>query len=93
MTGDYPLQGLTFDGPARYQIRVRGRISQSWLERLEGLSAKLESQVADPAICTLEGELTDQAALLGVLNSLYELHLPVVSVVCLSYPPTSANSR
>jgi hypothetical protein len=31
-------------------------------------------------VSTLEGELRDQAALTGVLNSLYELHLPVLSV-------------
>ena len=28
----------------------------------------------------LEGELSDQAALAGVLNTLYELHLTVLSV-------------
>ncbi len=32
----------------------------------------------------LEGELLDQAALAGVLTTLYELHLPVLSVECLS---------
>jgi len=31
-------------------------------------------------ITTLEGELSDQAALAGVLNILYELHLSVISV-------------
>jgi hypothetical protein len=36
-----------------------------------------------PALTVLEGELTDQAALVGVLNSLYEMHLAVLSVECL----------
>jgi hypothetical protein len=31
-------------------------------------------------LTALEGELMDQAALAGVLNTLYELHLPVFSV-------------
>jgi hypothetical protein len=35
---------------------------------------------ASPPVTTLEGELRDQAALAGVLNSLYELHLTVISV-------------
>ena len=30
---------------------------------------------ADPPVTTLEGELSDQTALAGVLNTLYELHL------------------
>jgi len=38
----------------------------------------------NPLVTTLQGELSDQTALLGVLNSLYELHLPVLSVLCLS---------
>jgi hypothetical protein len=36
-----------------------------------------------PFVTTLEGELLDQAALAGVLNTLYELHLPVLEVKCL----------
>jgi hypothetical protein len=31
----------------------------------------------------LEGRLPDQAALAGVLTTLYELHLPVMAVDCL----------
>jgi hypothetical protein len=31
----------------------------------------------------LEGYLPDQSALCGVLNTLYELHLPVLMVECL----------
>jgi hypothetical protein len=32
----------------------------------------------------MEGELSDQSALAGVLNTIYELHLPVISVKCLN---------
>ena len=35
---------------------------------------------AGAPITTLEGELSDQAALVGVLNTLYEMHLPVLLV-------------
>jgi hypothetical protein len=34
----------------------------------------------DPPVTTLRGELGDQASLAGVLNTLYELHLPIISV-------------
>jgi hypothetical protein len=30
----------------------------------------------------LEGELVDQAALIGVLLALYELHMPMLSIEC-----------
>jgi hypothetical protein len=34
-------------------------------------------------VTTLAGRLIDQAELSGVLNTLYELHLPILSVECL----------
>ena len=34
----------------------------------------------EPPVTTLVGELSDQAALAGVINTLYELHLPLLTV-------------
>ena len=39
---------------------------------------------ANSSVTTLVGELADQAALAGLLNTLFELHLSVVSVERLS---------
>ena len=46
---------------------------------------RIESLASDEgkAESVLEGRLFDQAALSGVLNKLYELHLPVMAVDCL----------
>ena len=68
----------SMDGPAKYRIRVRGRIDPSWLGRISGM-ATTESLEDGEVITTLVGSLADQAALSGVLNTLYELHLPVLS--------------
>lgn len=38
------------------------------------------NQAGQVPVTTLVGQLRDQAALFGVLNSLYELHLPILSV-------------
>jgi hypothetical protein len=71
---------IAFDSPATYQISVQGRIDPTWSERLEGMAICLVStEIASP-ITTLIGEVSDQAALAGVLDTLYELHLPVLSV-------------
>lgn len=75
---------LTFDHPAIYQIRVLGRIKESWSDRLEGMTISQDIPAEGPIISTLEGELQDQAALAGVLNAIYELHLPVILVKCLA---------
>ena len=83
------MNPIPFDRPATYQISVQGRIDPDWSDRLAGMALRLTTQDGHPPVTTLDGELSDQAALLGVLNSLYELHLPVLSVLCLSYPPLS----
>jgi hypothetical protein len=44
------------------------------------MTIRQPAEDVDPPVTTLEGELTDQAALVGVLNALYELHRPVVLV-------------
>ena len=71
-------------GPADYRICVRGRVDATWSDRLGGMRV-LESQDVDGGVETvLVGRLADQAALSGVLNTLYELHLPVLLAEYLS---------
>lgn len=74
---------IFFDRPATYQIRVQGQIDPSWSELLGGMTICPATAPADPPVTTFEGMLSDQAALAGVLKTLYELHLPVLSVECL----------
>ena len=80
---------IPFDRPATYQISVQGMIDPDWSDRLAGMTIRLTAEQACPPVTTLDGELRDQATLLGVLNSLYELHLPILSVLYLSHPPVS----
>jgi hypothetical protein len=78
---------IHFDQPAAYQIKVQGKVDPDWSDRLAGMMIRLTLEEAHLPVTTLEGELSDQAALAGVLNTLYELHLSVLSVICLSYTP------
>jgi hypothetical protein len=73
-----------FDGPATYRISVRGRIPPGWCDRVEGMTVTEWSAEGVPPMTTLWGELADQAALAGLLETLFLLHLSVVSVECLS---------
>jgi hypothetical protein len=76
---------IPFDRPATYLISVQGVIDPDWSDRLSGMAIGLLREEACSPVTTLKGELSDQAALAGVLNTLYELHLPILSVLCLSY--------
>jgi len=74
----------TFDSPAMYRIRVSGRIAPNRSDWFQGMAIRRLSHGKELAVTLMEGELPDQAALAGVLITLYDLHLPVLSVECLS---------
>ncbi len=78
-----PINTPSMNGPARYRIRVRGSLTTEWAERLGGMSCSNTSGADGEPEAHLEGRLQDQAALSGILNTLYELHLPVLLVECL----------
>jgi hypothetical protein len=66
--------------PARYRIRINGHLDANWLDRLSDMKVITIGEGDTPEMTTLEGRLIDQAALIGVLNTLYDLGLPLVSV-------------
>lgn len=74
---------LTMAGAATYQIIVQGTIDPSWANRLAGMNITERLPDNGEVETVLVGRLADQATLSGVLNSLYELHLPVISADCL----------
>jgi len=78
-----PRKPIPFDCPATYQISVQGRVDPNWFDLLEGMSICVSTGEGGSPVTTLDGEFNDQAALLGILNSLYELHLPLLFVKCL----------
>jgi hypothetical protein len=72
--------GITFDGPAGYRILISGGIPENWSDRMDGMSIRHETPDNGVMVTILEGELADQAALIGVINTLYNLHLPIILV-------------
>ena len=73
---------LTMHGPAIYKIRVRGSLDDSWSDRVGGMQITETRGSDGKAETILVGRIADQAMLSGILNSLYEWHLPVLSAEC-----------
>jgi hypothetical protein len=59
-----------------FEIHVRGQLDSHWSEWLGGMQVKL----LDNGEMILYGTIVDQAALMGVLNKLNRLNLPLISV-------------
>jgi len=68
---------------ATYRICVQGLLDERYSDRLGGLTITQATDDDDAPVTTLYGRLIDQAALLGVLNTLYNMmHLPLLLVEC-----------
>ena len=70
-----PEQGESLWGRC-YEICIGAKLDASWSEWFEGL----EMQPFGEKWTKLCGRVADQAALLGILNKLCRLNLPLVSV-------------
>ena len=69
-----------FNAPAFYEICVQGSIPATWEDRLEGMTVQKMTSVSGATLTVLLGMLADQSTLSCVLNTLFEMQLPVLSV-------------
>ena len=80
MSDPQSWKDLKFEAPATYRIRVAGHLDGSWSDRLGGMVITRAFTADKQPMTILIGHLGDQAALSGVMNALYNLHMPVFSV-------------
>ena len=78
---------LTLYEPAFYRIRIQGALDESWAEEL-GMGIGWIKEIDRGPVTILKGEVLDQAALVGLINRLYGLGLPLVSVEWLRHRKT-----
>lgn len=74
---------IKFGGKATYKIKVHGKLDESRSGLLGGMTIESEMISKEQFISTFTGQIRDQAALSGILNTLYDMHLPILSVMCL----------
>jgi hypothetical protein len=84
MSGEFDEKHLKLWTPATYRIQVEGALDEIWADSLAGMRISSRKRADQSTVTTLTGLLKDQAMLAGVLNGLYELHLPILSVKILT---------
>ncbi len=84
------MNGLKMESPGRYQISIQGSLNANWSDRLGGMRIIALQSADGQSVTVLAGEIVDQAALLGILNTLYDMRYPLLSVKRLAY--ASANT-
>jgi hypothetical protein len=63
-----------------YRITVEGRLDDEWAQRLGSMTITHDNGEGEEPVITLVGSLADRSALLGVLNTLHDLNLTLLSV-------------
>lgn len=71
---------LTMVSPAAYCIKLRGVLEESWSETLAGMAVDVTLDDTGFPVTTLRGRVVDQAMLLGVLNCVHDLGMPLLLV-------------
>jgi hypothetical protein len=84
--GETPVSKEEHDGPARYEIRLKGHLEDRWAARFDGLALTRE----DNGVTVLSGTVADQAALHGVLRAVRDLGMRLLAVTPLPPAPTEA---
>jgi len=74
-----PEPHLRFDQPAIYRLKVLAAPDFPWV-RISNMQITLEGSTEGKRIVVLVGKVADQAELHGIFSTLYEMHIPLISV-------------
>ncbi|MBE7471296.1 MAG: hypothetical protein DPW09_41205 [Anaerolineae bacterium] len=70
-----------------YRITIQGRLGREWSDWFDGMVLTSPAGLRE-STTSLTGLVRDQAALHGLLNTLYGLGLPLLDLTCLEINPT-----
>ena len=76
----YIKKHLEVWAPATYRIEVEGFLEEGLSDLLGGFRIDTYLRNDQTKVAVISGRARDQAELVGILNTLYEMHLPILSV-------------
>lgn len=82
----YPWSNFSVSKPLVFRIRVAGNLDLDMSDYVRGMTITAGGPTKWGSTTTLEGICPDHSALVGILNALGNLGLPIISVECLGTP-------
>jgi hypothetical protein len=67
---------------ATYMICILGLLDKDWSDYCGGMKIEHDMMQNQYSVTFLTGLLVDQAALIGVINTLFDLSFPLLAVEC-----------
>ncbi len=77
---------LTMYATTVYRVHIQGAFDETWLQELNPDWTVQFNDENTQVTTTITGAMCDQAALIGLLSSLYNAGLPLLAVECLMEP-------
>lgn len=71
--------------PFHYRIRVSGGVSERWVKEYWNKISMVVSHEAGSTTTEMTGEIIDQTALMGLINTLYDTRHVLISVESLTW--------
>ena len=71
---------INMSKPTVFQICIQGELDESWSEYFSAQSVSIETDKTGNAVTVFMTEPMDQAALVGLVNHLNALGIPLISV-------------
>ena len=75
-----PIGKISMHAPAVYRICIQGELDESWFEYFGARSASAEVDESGNTVTIIISEPMDQGALVGLVNHLNALGIPLISV-------------
>ncbi len=79
---EIPHPSASMFEPATYRICILGMLDKNWSDYCGGMKIEHDIVLNQYPVTILTGVLVDQAALIGVINTLYDSGCPLLSVEC-----------
>ena len=71
---------LKMENSATYIISVQGCLEEVWSDRLANMTITMDLRDPQVPVSLLQGRIRDQAELVGVVNGLYQMRVPILSL-------------
>jgi hypothetical protein len=73
-------QKLNMHEPTVFRICIQGELDQSWFDYFSAQSVSVEMDQDEQPVTVFTSEPMDQGALVGLINHLNDLGIPLISV-------------
>lgn len=73
-------QSITLNSQNNYEIKIYGRLDDSWLHWFGAANARTEILADDSQVTTFSNVIMDQAGLVGLIRRLHGLGIVLLSI-------------